>query len=49
MSFGFGIGDFLAVFELANKIRSRWADAPIEYKSIKDECVSLALCGILVC
>ncbi|KAK5073265.1 hypothetical protein LTR51_005907 [Lithohypha guttulata] len=37
MSFGFGVGDFLATFELATKVRDRWTDAPKEYKSIKDE------------
>lgn len=37
MSFGFGVGDFLAVIELANKVRQKWKDAPEEYDTMKDE------------
>lgn len=37
MSFGFGVGDFLAVLELANKVRQKWNDAPDEYATMKDE------------
>jgi hypothetical protein len=34
MSFGFGIGDFLAVFRLANDLKDCFAQAPPEYKGI---------------
>jgi hypothetical protein len=37
MSFGFSLGDFLAIFKLANDLRGRFAQAPKEYKSINDE------------
>ncbi len=40
MSFGFGIGDFLAALELANKIRKGFVGAPSQLKSISDECVT---------
>lgn len=36
MSFGFSIGDFLAVIELAKKIRKDFADAPNEFKGTLD-------------
>ena len=36
MSFGFSIGDFLAVIELATKIRKDFADAPNEFKGALD-------------
>ena len=36
MSFGFSIGDFLAVIELATKIRKNFADAPSEFKGALD-------------
>jgi hypothetical protein len=39
MSFGFGIGDFLSVLDLANKVRQSWVDAPGEYASIRNEYV----------
>jgi hypothetical protein len=42
MSFGFGVGDFLAVFELANKIRKEFADTPSQFKAISDEYVRLS-------
>jgi hypothetical protein len=32
MSFGFSVGDFLAVIQLANKIRKDFAGAPSELK-----------------
>lgn len=37
MSFGFGVGDFLAALELANKVWQKWKDAPDEYNTMKDE------------
>lgn len=42
MSFGFGVGDFIAVFELANKIRKDFVYAPSEFKAISDEYAVLA-------
>jgi hypothetical protein len=36
MSFGFGVGDFLAVIEAANKIRRDYADAPEVYAGALD-------------
>jgi len=37
MSFGFSIGDFIAVIELANKIRKDFVNAPSQFKAISDE------------
>jgi hypothetical protein len=37
MSFGFGIGDFLAVLKLTNTVRKQFKDAPGQFKSISDE------------
>ena len=37
MSFGFSIGDFIAVIELANKIRKDFVDAPTQFKAISEE------------
>jgi hypothetical protein len=42
MSFGFSVGDFIAVFELANKIRKEFVDAPSQFKAISDEYAVLA-------
>ena len=39
MSFGFSVGDFIAVIELANKIRREFVDAPSQFKAVLDECV----------
>lgn len=39
MSFGFGIGDFITVLGLANKIRKEFVDAPSQFKNILDEYV----------
>jgi hypothetical protein len=41
MSFGYSVGDFIAVIELANKIRKDFLDAPSQFKAIVDVCVSL--------
>lgn len=43
MSFGFGVGDFLAVAKLANDIRKDYADAPDQFRQINSEYVSTAL------
>jgi hypothetical protein len=37
MSFGFSIGDFIAVYELASKIRKQFVDSPDQFKAISDE------------
>jgi len=41
MSFGFSIGDFLAVIQLANKIRKDFASAPREFKGALDVLVTM--------
>jgi hypothetical protein len=41
MSFGFSVGDFVTVLQLANKIRGRFVDAPEQFKAISDERVTL--------
>ncbi|THV45381.1 hypothetical protein BGAL_0496g00050 [Botrytis galanthina] len=43
MSFGFGIGDILAVIELAKKIRKDFVDAPSQFKDISLEVRSLSI------
>ena len=43
MSFGFGIGDFLAVIELANKIHKRFSDAPAKLQDISNEAKSISV------
>jgi hypothetical protein len=37
MSFGFGVGDFIKALELANEIRTRFVDAPDQFKAISNE------------
>jgi hypothetical protein len=37
MSFGFSVGDFIAVLQLANKIRKEFVDAPEHFKAISEE------------
>ena len=44
MSFGFSVGDFIAVVQLANLIRQRFVDAPDQFKAISDELVTPASC-----
>lgn len=39
MSFGFSIGDFIAAFELANRIRKEFVGAPKQFKDVSDEYV----------
>jgi peptidoglycan hydrolase CwlO-like protein len=39
MSFGFSVGDFIAVLELANNIRKQFIDAPDQFKAISKEWV----------
>ena len=45
MSFGFGIGDFLGVIQLARKIRSDFVGAPNELKGASDVPVAMTLDG----
>jgi hypothetical protein len=40
MSFGFSVGDIIAVAILANKIRQRFVDAPEQFKAISEEWVT---------
>ena len=40
MSFGFSVSDFLAVIQLADKVRRDFARAPAEYRAIADEYAS---------
>jgi hypothetical protein len=37
MSFGFSVGDFIAVLQLANQVRQRFVGAPEQFKAISDE------------
>lgn len=48
MSFGFSVGDFLAVIELANKVRKDFAGAPEQFKHISNEFVPLPACRPLL-
>ena len=41
ISFGFSVGDFITVIELANKIRKDFVDAPNQVKAIFDEYATL--------
>jgi hypothetical protein len=41
MSFGFSIGDFITVIELANKVRKEFVHAPSQFKAISDEYAAL--------
>lgn len=43
MSFGFSVGDFLAVLTLAGKIRKDFKGAPSQFKSISDDVRSLSI------
>jgi hypothetical protein len=40
MSFGVGVGDFIAVLDKANKLRDRFADAPDQFRAISSEYVA---------
>jgi len=41
MSFGFSIGDIIAVSTLAHKVRKQFIDAPEQFRAISDEVKSL--------
>jgi hypothetical protein len=52
MSFGYSIGDFLALLALANELRKRFEDAPSQYRDVSNESVptmrhSIGICRIL--
>ena len=40
MSFGFSIGDFITVLQLANDLRKQFVGAPDQFKDISDEFVA---------
>lgn len=37
MSFGYSVGDFITVLQLANNIRKQFVDAPDQFKAISEE------------
>jgi hypothetical protein len=37
MSFGVGVGDFLAIWELLGQIHKRFVDAPGQFKAVSNE------------
>ena len=37
MSFGYSVGDLIAVIQLANKVRRRFVDSPAQFRAISDE------------
>lgn len=37
MSFGFSIGDFVTVIELANQLRKDFVSAPVQFKALSNE------------
>lgn len=43
MSFGFSVGDFLAVINLATQIRKQFSDAPKHFRNLSDEVRSLSV------
>ena len=40
MSFGFSVGDFIAILQLAIKVRKEFIGAPDQFKNISEECVA---------
>jgi hypothetical protein len=46
MSFGFGVGDFLAVLELAKNIRQSFLNAPAQYQSIANRYDLIFISGL---
>ena len=48
MSFGYSISDFMAVIQLANKVRRRFIDSPAQFRAISYEvqCLSNLLRGV---
>jgi aspartate carbamoyltransferase catalytic subunit len=41
MSFGFSVGDFLTVFEQANKLRKRFVNAPAQFDALSEQYISI--------
>lgn len=41
MSFGFGVGDFITVIQIASDVYGTYRDAPGQFKAISDEVSSL--------
>lgn len=41
MSFGYSIGDFVAILKLADDLKKRFSQAPREFKAVSDEYVRL--------
>ncbi len=39
MSFGFSVGDFIAVLQLANKVRKAFVGAPEQFRDVSNEWV----------
>jgi hypothetical protein len=39
MSFGFGVGDFIAVLKLAKEVRRGFAGAPEQFSAVSNESV----------
>ena len=37
MSFGYSVGDFIALFNLLNTVWKQFVDAPAQFKAISDE------------
>jgi hypothetical protein len=45
MSFGFGIGDFVAALEIANRVSKAFLGAPRQFKSISECVAAIAVDG----
>ena len=37
MSFGYSVGDFLALYNLVNTVRKQFVEAPDQFRAISDE------------
>jgi hypothetical protein len=37
MNFGFSVGDFVPILQLANDIRKQFVDAPSQFRAISEE------------
>ena len=42
MSFGYSVGDLIAVVQLANRVRRRFVDSPAQFQAISDEAKGLS-------
>ncbi|KAI1377192.1 hypothetical protein F4677DRAFT_459094 [Hypoxylon crocopeplum] len=43
MNFGFGVGDFITVIKLVNKVRKEFAGAPSQFREVSDEVRGLSI------